>query len=171
MSRLGFLRCFVRAVLWLLPELESAPRLSVWERSLKWVVVGLFRLADPLVHGIEIGVSLQSSAFVCPASTGRPGFFSSQHSSPSEPKSEFPADPSTQFGHDEQHDRSESEEDVVHTSEDHEDGGRVPLVVPSRAWVDEVKTLKKGDVYVGRGSKQRGLLPSFWANRYKVSKF
>ena len=45
------------------------------------------------------------------------------------------------------------------------------MVVPSRAWVDEVKTLKQGDIYVGRGSKQRGLLPSFWANRYKVSKF
>ena len=97
--------------------------------------------------------------------------FSSQHSRPSEPKSESPADPSAQFGHDEQHDHSESEERVVHTSEDHEVSGRVPLVVPSRAWVDEVKTLKKGDVYVGRGSRQRGLLPSFWANRYKVSKF
>ena len=47
----------------------------------------------------------------------------------------------------------------------------VPMVVPSRAWVDEVKTLKQGDIYVGRGSKQRGLLPSFWANRYKASKF
>ena len=47
----------------------------------------------------------------------------------------------------------------------------VPMVVPSRAWVDEVKTLKQGDIYVGRGSKQRGLLPSLWGNRYKVSKF
>ena len=45
------------------------------------------------------------------------------------------------------------------------------MVVPSRAWVREVKTLKQGDFYVGRGSKQRGLLPSFWTNRYKVSKF
>ena len=50
-------------------------------------------------------------------------------------------------------------------------GGEVPMVVPTRAWVDEVKMLKQGDIYVGRGSKQRGLLPSFWANRYKVSKF
>ena len=54
---------------------------------------------------------------------------------------------------------------------EHEACERLPMVVPSRAWVDEVKTFKKGDVYVGRGSKQRGLLPSFWANRYKVSKF
>ena len=38
-------------------------------------------------------------------------------------------------------------------------------------WVDEVKALKQGDIYVGRGSMQRGLLPSFWANRYKVSMF
>ena len=45
------------------------------------------------------------------------------------------------------------------------------MVVPFWAWVGEVKTLKKGDVYVGRGSKQRGLLPSFWVNRNKVSKF
>ena len=43
--------------------------------------------------------------------------------------------------------------------------------MPSRAWVDEVKTLKQGDIYVGRGSRHRGLLPSFLANRYKVSKF
>ena len=67
--------------------------------------------------------------------------------------------------------RSESEERVVHTSEEHEGCERLPMVFPSRAWVDEVKTFKKGDVYIGRGSKQRGLLPSFWANRYKVSKF
>ena len=43
--------------------------------------------------------------------------------------------------------------------------------MPSGAWVDEVKTLKKGDVYMGRGSKQRGLLPSFWTNQFKVSKY
>ena len=45
------------------------------------------------------------------------------------------------------------------------------MAVPSWAWVDEVKTLKQGDIDVGRGSKQRGLLPSFWENRYKVSEF
>ena len=60
---------------------------------------------------------------------------------------------------------------MVHASDDHEVRGRVPLVMPSRAWVDEVKTFKKGDVHIDRGSKQRGLLPSFWANRYKVLKF
>ena len=47
----------------------------------------------------------------------------------------------------------------------------MPMVVPSWACVDEVKTLKQGDIYVGRGRKQKGPLPSFWANRYKVSMF
>ena len=122
--------------------------------------------------------------------------FSSSHTCQTDAKPEVPDDQSSEFGHDEQpvqlesgepvvhasdgHEvrgrvplvlRSESEERVVHTSGEHEACERLPMVVPSRAWVDEVKTLKKGDVYVGRGSKQRGLLPSFWANRYKVSKF
>ena len=50
-------------------------------------------------------------------------------------------------------------------------GECVPMVVPSRACADEVMTLKQGDLYIGRGSKQRNLLPSFWANRYNVHKF
>ena len=62
-------------------------------------------------------------------------------------------------------------EDTVPSDEHLDRGGKVPTVVPSRAFVDEVKALKQGDIYVGRGSKQRGLLPSFWANRYKVSRF
>ena len=66
---------------------------------------------------------------------------------------------------------SDSEEDVIHSGEPVDGGEKVPKVVPSRAWVDEVKVLKKGDIYVGRGSKQRGLLPSFWANRYTLSEF
>ena len=28
------------------------------------------------------------------------------------------------------------------------------MVVPSRAWVDEVKVLKQGDIYVGRGASK-----------------
>ena len=43
-------------------------------------------------------------------------------------------------------------------------------ILPIRAHVDEVKSLKKGDVYIGRGSKERLLMPSFWANRYKVAR-
>ena len=47
----------------------------------------------------------------------------------------------------------------------------VRMVLPSLAWVGEVETRKQGDIHIGRGSKQRGLLTSLWANRYKVSKF
>ena len=43
--------------------------------------------------------------------------FSSQHCRPTEPKSDFPSDPNTQLGHDEQDVRSGSEEEVVHTTE------------------------------------------------------
>ena len=49
---------------------------------------------------------------------------------------------------------------VKNSAEQSDKGECVPLVVPSRAWVDEVKTLKQGDI-----------LPSFFANTYKVSKF
>ena len=44
-------------------------------------------------------------------------------------------------------------------------------ILPIRAHVDEVKSLKKGDVYIGRGCKERLLMPSFWANRYKVARY
>ena len=59
----------------------------------------------------------------------------------------------------------------MHSSEQPEVIQSVPMIVPSCAWVDDVKTLKQGDIYVGRGSKQRGSLPSCRANRYKVSMF
>ena len=60
---------------------------------------------------------------------------------------------------------------MKNSPEQSDKGECVPLDVPSRAWVDEVKTLKQGDIHIGRASKQRNLLPSFWATRYKVSKF
>ena len=44
-------------------------------------------------------------------------------------------------------------------------------ILPIRAHLDEVKSLKKGDVYIGRGCKERLLMPSFWANRYKVARY
>ena len=50
------------------------------------------------------------------------------------------------------------DEVVVRSSEQPEVIQKEPMVMPSRAWVDEVKTLKQGDIYVGRGSKQRGLM-------------
>ena len=53
MSKLELLRCFVGVLLWLLPELESAPRLSVLETSLKCVIMGQFMLADLLVLGFR----------------------------------------------------------------------------------------------------------------------
>ena len=81
--------------------------------------------------------------------------FSSQKSQEFESKSEDPVDGSSQRGDAEDPDRWVLEEVVVQSSEQHE------VIVPSRAWVDEVKTLKQGDVHVGRGTKQRGLLPSF----------
>ena len=159
-------------------------------------VVCLIKSANQLVHGIETGVSAGLGSRRSRFNGSSWISFSSLHSCQTDAKPEVPVGQSTEFGHGEQpvqlesgepvvhasgdHEvrgrvplvlRSESEERVVHTSEEHEACERLPMVVPSRAWVDEVKTFKKGDVYIGRGSKQRGLLPSFWANRNKVSKF
>ena len=75
----------------------------------------------------------------------------------------------SQQGDAEDPDRKVPEKVVVQSSEQREVVQEVPMVIPSRACLAEVKTLKQGDIYVGRGSKQRGLLPSFWATRYKVS--
>ena len=95
--------------------------------------------------------------------------FRSRHSQQFEPS---PETRFTGFLSEEDPDRRVPEKKIgVQSSEQPEVMQEVPMVVPSRAWVDEVKTLKQGDIHVGRGSKQRGLLPSFWANRYKVSKF
>ena len=65
---------------------------------------------------------------------------------------------------------SDSEEEVIHSGEPVDRGGKVPIVVPSRAWVGEVKMLKKGTSTWEQGAR-RELFPPFWANRYKVSKF
>ena len=42
---------------------------------------------------------------------------------------------------------------------------RGPLVVPSCAFVNDVKALKQGDLYSGRSSKKRGLELSFGARK------
>ena len=97
--------------------------------------------------------------------------FRSQHSQQFELKSGDTVDGISQRGDADDPDRRVPEEVLVQSSEQPEVMQEVPTVVPFRAWVDEVKTLKQGDIYVGRGSKQRGLLPSFWANWYKVSEF
>ena len=44
-----------------------------------------------------------------------------------------------------------------------------PNIVPIRGCLDNIKQLMAGDVYIGRGSRQRGLQRSVWANDYKVS--
>ena len=42
------------------------------------------------------------------------------------------------------------------------------LLAPSRGFLDDVRVFKRGDVYIGRGSKQRGLGSSIWGNPFKV---
>ena len=46
---------------------------------------------------------------------------------------------------------------------------QTPLVVPVRGHLDSIKRLLKGDVYIGRGSKQRSLPKSRHCNTFKVS--
>ena len=46
---------------------------------------------------------------------------------------------------------------------------QTPLVVPVRGHLDSIKRLLKGDVYIGRGSRQRSLLKSRYCNTFKVS--
>ena len=45
------------------------------------------------------------------------------------------------------------------------------MVLPVRGHLDAVRRLHKGDFYVGRGCRQRGLRRSLHANDYKVSEF
>ena len=45
------------------------------------------------------------------------------------------------------------------------------MVVPIRAHLDSVRRLLKGDVYIGRGSKQRALPKSRYCNNYKVTEY
>ena len=42
-------------------------------------------------------------------------------------------------------------------------------VLPIRTHLDEVKLLKRGDVYTGRGCRERSLKRTFLANRKKVA--
>ena len=46
-----------------------------------------------------------------------------------------------------------------------------PLLMPIRAFLDDVKSLKRGDIHIGRGSRQRNLTRSLFANPFKVSAF
>ena len=44
-----------------------------------------------------------------------------------------------------------------------------PMVLPTRGCLDSVKRLLKGDLYIGRGSRQRSLAKSRYCNTFKVS--
>ena len=44
-----------------------------------------------------------------------------------------------------------------------------PMVLPIRAHLDSVKRLLKGDLYMGRRSRQRSLPKSRYCNTFKVS--
>ena len=52
-----------------------------------------------------------------------------------------------------------------------EDFDCTPLVIPTRAHLDAVKRLLKGELYIGRGSKQRSLPMSRCCNNYKVAEY
>ena len=46
-----------------------------------------------------------------------------------------------------------------------------PSILPVRGHLDSIKCLMKGDLYIGRGCRQRGVSCSQFANPYKVPKF
>ena len=46
---------------------------------------------------------------------------------------------------------------------------KTPLVVPVRGHLDSIKRLLRGDIYIGRGSRQRSLHKSRYCNTFKVS--
>ena len=46
-----------------------------------------------------------------------------------------------------------------------------PMIVHVRGHLDSVKRLMTGDVYIGKGSKQRGMWQTEWRNPHKVAIF
>ena len=46
-----------------------------------------------------------------------------------------------------------------------------PSILPVRGHLDSIRRLRKGDLYIGRGCRQRGLCCSKFANPFKVAKF
>ena len=59
----------------------------------------------------------------------------------------------------------------MHSSEQPEVIQKGPMVVPSRAWVDEVKTLKQGDIYVAEEASKEDYSRHSGQTGTKVSKF
>ena len=45
----------------------------------------------------------------------------------------------------------------------------MPIVLPIRGHLDSIKQLMLGDLFIGRGLRQRGLKKSLWCNPFKVS--
>ena len=52
-----------------------------------------------------------------------------------------------------------------------EDFGCTPMVIPTRAHLDAVKRLLKGDLHIGRGSKQSSPPKSRYCKNYKVAEY
>ena len=44
-----------------------------------------------------------------------------------------------------------------------------PMVVPVRGYLDDIRRMMVGDYYIGRGSRERNLRRSIYANEYKVA--
>ena len=49
--------------------------------------------------------------------------------------------------------------------------GATPLVLPIRGYLEGVKAMTKGDVYIGRGCRQQGLKRGSYCNNYKVASY
>ena len=59
----------------------------------------------------------------------------------------------------------------VHRSMLGETRDSTPLVLPIKVCLDGIKAMMKGDVYIGRGCRQRGLKHSPYCNNYKVANY
>ena len=46
-----------------------------------------------------------------------------------------------------------------------------PAVVPTRGHLDSIRRLMLGDVYIGRGARERDVPKSIWGNPFKVAKY
>ena len=65
--------------------------------------------------------------------------------------------------------RVEHRDDPVARSHSGTSSSITPLIVPIRGHLDSIKRLMAGDVYIGRGSRQRGLEKSRWGNPFKLA--
>ena len=68
-------------------------------------------------------------------------------------------------------DRNELYHDLPLRSVLGEEFSATPQIVPVRAVLDSVNALMRGDCYIGRGCRQRGLTRSRFANPFKIAEF